>query len=122
MSGIQTYKTIEQDTVSARTQERRLLRRVTKALERARDNSPDGRLTPEVAQALLDNQSLWRQFALDVSEDDNALPDQTRADILSLAAFVEQRTTEIVQRRMRVHEGVPGLLDINETIAEGLSD
>lgn len=122
MSGIDTYRAVERETADPRAQERRLLRRVNKALAQARDEAEadDGRITPALASALNDNRSLWRQLAADLADEENQLPDELRAGLISIAGFVERRTSDVLSRRMAVAEGVPGLLEVNESIARGL--
>ena len=71
---------------------------------------------PAYVEALDRNRKLWQAFAIDVSHDENPLPDELRARIFYLAEFTENHTRKILRERVSV---LP-LLEINMAILRGL--
>jgi flagellar protein FlaF len=60
-------------------------------------------------RALKYNQLLWSIIQADVAEKDNALPEELKANLMSLSIFVDKQTSK-------------GLTNINLNIAEGLME
>jgi len=70
--------------------------------------------------ALRANWRLWTIFQASVIEPDCALPDETRANLLSLANFVDKQTVQLLAKLDP--DKVDGLVNINRQISEGLLD
>ncbi len=70
----------------------------------------------ERVTALHKNRQLWGILADDVSGDANALPDELRAQILSLARFTDQHTNKVLKDKGPVDI----LIEINTSIMRGL--
>lgn len=85
--------------------------RITSSLK-AGASAPFSRLV----QALHDNRKLWTLLAADVSDDQNALPSEVRAQVFYLAEFVSQHTSKVLQQA----GSVDVLIDINSAILRGL--
>ncbi|WP_151718863.1 flagellar biosynthesis regulator FlaF [Gemmobacter serpentinus] len=108
------YGRLETPLRSARQIEYDLLARVTQRLTRAaqdKDRNFTGFIT-----ALHENTRLWRAFALDVAQAENALPDGLRARIVYLFRFTEQHGRKVMQG----HGSVDILIEINTAIMRGL--
>jgi flagellar protein FlaF len=71
---------------------------------------------PELAQALTDNNKLWRIFAMDLASADNPLPQDLKNDLSDLAKFTSQHTSKVLQRKAHVGP----LVEINTAIMRGL--
>lgn len=69
-----------------------------------------------LVKALHDNRRLWTLLAADVSDQQNGLPEATRAQIFYLAEFVAQHTSKVLNRT----DSVDVLIDINSAILRGL--
>ena len=69
-----------------------------------------------LAEALHDNRKLWQIFRTDVISEDNGLPDGLKEQILSLAAFTTQHTSQVLARKA----GIGPLVEINTAIMRGL--
>ncbi|MEL7211321.1 MAG: flagellar biosynthesis regulator FlaF [Pseudomonadota bacterium] len=69
-----------------------------------------------LVRALHDNRRLWALLAADVSDDNNQLPQNVRAQIFYLAEFVAQHTSKVLQKKGDVEV----LIDINSAILRGL--
>jgi flagellar biosynthesis activator protein FlaF len=63
------------------------------------------------------NRRLWAQLADDCAQPDNALPEGTRAQIISLSLFVHRTTSQV----MRQESDIDTLIDLNRTMMQGLS-
>lgn len=88
--------------------------RVTRALKASCAASPEAFAAR--ARALSDNRRLWAVLALDLADDRNTLPDQTRLQLLNLAQFVMNESDRILggQGELEV------LVDINSAVMRGL--
>jgi flagellar biosynthesis activator protein FlaF len=71
---------------------------------------------PALAQAIGQNQRLWGLLARDLTGDDNSLPIELRAQLLSLAEFVRKHSYAVLGGRASVEP----LIDINTSIMRGL--
>lgn len=70
----------------------------------------------ELASALSDNRRLWGILAVDLASEENKLPVELRAKILSLANFVDQHTRQVLLKKV----SADALIDINVAIMRGL--
>jgi flagellar biosynthesis activator protein FlaF len=71
---------------------------------------------PRLAEAVLDNQRLWGTLAEDLMHDANALPVTLRAQLVSLAKFVQRHSLAVLGGRA----SIAPLIDINTAIMKGL--
>lgn len=83
-----------------------------------------GKWQEDTDHALLDsalkyNQALWSVFQAELLEDKGRLPEQLRENILSLSAFVDRRTFEVMAYPEPSKLEI--LININRGLAEGLS-
>lgn len=69
-------------------------------------------------KALKYNQLLWSIVQADVAEEDNALPDELKANLMSLSLFVDRQTTKALSESSE--ELFDSLISINLNISEGL--
>jgi flagellar protein FlaF len=70
------------------------------------------------ASALKFNQLLWTIIQADIVDQENQLPDQLKANILSLSIFVDRQTIKALADTSEKHLDV--LININKNLAEGL--
>lgn len=101
-------------TESPRDIEYRLFGQVTRALL---DIAPLPRTDPKVIDAIDWNRRLWSAMALDCANNDNAMPPQIRAGVISLSMFVARYSSQVMTQSMPVDP----LIDINRTIMQGLA-
>jgi flagellar protein FlaF len=71
-------------------------------------------------RALKYNQMLWSIVQNDVSQSDNALPEELKANLMSLSIYVDKQTTAGLKDP--TDELFDGLISINLNIAEGLME
>lgn len=97
---------------SARDAEYDVISRVTRLL---RQSDRSGR-SPEAVMAVHRNNELWTLLATDLADPGNALPEATKAGLLSLAAFSLRHGHAVL-----AGEGTTEvLIDINMAILKGL--
>jgi flagellar biosynthesis activator protein FlaF len=107
------YKAIIRRTVGPRDIEHRVFAQITAALQEAA--SPDAHFTKRI-QAAHRNRELWQTLACDLAGDDNALPDDLRAKLISLAIWVTGETSRVI----RDGASLQPLIDVNSSIMQGL--
>lgn len=96
--------------------------RLSRAIEAARPQDPNHqteslRVTPELAEALEANRKLWAVLATELAHPDNALPDELKARLLSLAGFVLGQTDRILGKAPADPDA---LVDVNTAVMRGL--
>ena len=87
---------------------------VTKALS---DTAARGQEPESWAEALNWNRRLWMTLQLDLANDTNRLPEALRAQLISVAIWVDRHTSLV----LRGDGEVEPLISVNRTIMEGLS-
>ncbi len=112
---LQAYRSASQQAESPRDLEYRLFSEVTRSLVAASE-AERGDLQTRM-RALDWNRRLWSVLAGDCANDANALPDQLRANIISLGLFVNRHTSEVMTRG----ESFEPLIEINRSIMQGLT-
>lgn len=112
---LQTYQDAYQRTQNTTEMpwqtEYRLFAQVTRAL--IESSKQDFK---EKAKALNWNRRLWMTLQADCSKDENALPDEIRAGIISLAIWVDKYSRKVSQDQLDI---VP-LVEVNRAIMDGL--
>lgn len=97
-----------------RSTEYQIFARITHRLSNASLENIEGFIN--LAEAIHDNRRLWTILASDVSDKDNGLSPQLRAQIFYLAEF-----TEIHSRKVLAKEAsVDALIEVNTAIMRGL--
>ncbi|MEE2745871.1 MAG: flagellar biosynthesis regulator FlaF [Pseudomonadota bacterium] len=84
-------------------------------LDQARQNIED---EEACEKALQYNQLLWSIVQADVSQGENTLPDELKANLISLSIFVDKQTTKGLANPSE--EIFDELISINLNISEGL--
>ncbi len=120
MSGIDAYKRTMNQTQSSRDAEYRLLGQVTAALIAAKDILPAAKADPvkmaKVADALSWNKQVWDVFVEEAAAEDNRLPKELRAAIVSLGIWVTRETLSAIDS----DGAIEALIAVNKDIMKGL--
>jgi flagellar protein FlaF len=111
---LRAYQQAAQRAETPRDVEYRLFSVVTRALMDVKDK-PRADVQAWIG-ALHWNRRLWAQLADDCAQVDNALPESTRAQIISLSLFVHRTTSEV----MRQESSIDDLIELNRTMMQGL--
>jgi flagellar protein FlaF len=110
---LHAYQSARSRAETPRAAEARLLSQITGELMDAQAARLSG---GALIQPLHRNREMWCTSASDCAAPGNALPETLRAQIISLALFVDRFTTEVMMGR----EKIETLIDLNRTIMEGL--
>ena len=122
---VSAYKRTLRDNQSPRDVERQILNRVTKELGTYAQSfdeaeSLDARMTILAGGLRLshfENLRLWSMFKADLQNPDNQLPAEFRAQLISLAYFVERQSNMVIGARGKIAP----LLAINRSLIDGLA-
>ena len=108
------YAPTQMPAQTPRSLEARLFSKVTSMLKRA----ATGQIGyAEKVKALHDNRQMWATFAANVTDDDNGLPPQLRAQLFYLAEFTEKHSREVLNGTAEID----ALIDINSAVLRGLN-
>lgn len=111
--GYSAYQQAQNSTQDPRDVEYRLLANVTHALKQASENPND---VKQRVDAVLWNRDVWAAFRLDLMSDQNQLPDELRASLISISIWVQKESMEAMEG-----EGdIDALIDVNRNIMAGL--
>lgn len=122
---VSAYKKTMRETETPRSIERRIFSRITAELSKnvtAFDEAESETarrliLTGSLQPALVENTRLWNALRADLGHPDNQLPDELRAQLISLALFVDRQTTAVLGGTGKL----AALVAINKAIIEGLA-
>ena len=98
-----------------REAEYRLMSQITGDMINARDSGLKG---VALMPALGRNREAWIAFSTACGAPGNQLPDQLRANIISIALWVERYTSDVVTGR----DSIEDLITVNKAIIEGLNE
>ena len=110
---LKAYQNAQLVTEDPRQTEYRVFGQVTGALISAQKAGKSG---GPLAEAVDWNRKLWRTLAADCLDDRNQLPQDLRAQIVSLSLWVTRYSKEVT----RQGASLDPLIDINRTIMQGL--
>jgi flagellar protein FlaF len=113
-----TYKSVQKATMSDREIEASVLTKAALKLKSCQDNWDAYERDANLDEALKFNQLMWSIFQGELSKPDNPLPKKLREDILSLSAFIDKRTFDIMAYPLP--EKLTIIININLNLAAGL--
>jgi flagellar protein FlaF len=113
---LRAYQQAAQRAETPRDVEYRLFAQVTRALLDVKSKPR------EDLRAWIDvlhwNRRIWAALADDCAQPGNALPEATRAQVISLSLFVHRTTSQVMRREADVDT----LIELNRTMMQGLSN
>lgn len=112
---IQAYQRAATQAETPRDLEYRAFAHVTSRLIKAKEGGAFA--LGALSEALSENRRLWTELALDCSSPQNQLGAPLRAQIISLALFVERHSIAVIRDDAEIEP----LIDINRSIMEGLA-
>jgi flagellar protein FlaF len=107
------YQNARSRAETPRAAEFRLMSQITGEMMDAETAGLKGAM---LMQPLHRNREMWSAFATDCGATGNGLPNELRAQIISLGLWVERFTSDVVAGREPIGE----LISLNRTIMEGL--
>jgi flagellar biosynthesis activator protein FlaF len=105
---------LEETPQTARAREKMALEHSVSLLRGASDRGPESR---EAIEALHFCRRLWAALLEDLAHSDNQLPNQLRADLISIGIWIMREAEEI---RLGRSKNFKGIIDVTTAIAEGL--
>ncbi len=114
------YKDIQQTTDTGRSLEAQILLKASFKLQQIQNNW-GAKVNSELIDALQYNQKLWSILQGEMLQDSNPLPQEIKANILSLSIFVDKRTFEIIANPDTDAAKLNILIKINKELATSLT-
>jgi flagellar protein FlaF len=111
---LDAYRRNQLNAEHPRSMERRLLAEITSEMISAADQGLSG---SALMPSLHRNRELWSVWSATCLDNDNALPPEIRATIVSLALWVGRFTSEVVAGR----EEIEPLVSVNRSIISALA-
>lgn len=111
---LDAYRQAQRAAESPREAEYRLFAQVTRALISAEKG---GVLDHAFVDAIDWNRRMWSTFANDCGLPGNGLPEQLRAQIISISLWVGRYSSDVIQRKA----SMDALIDVNRAIMDGLA-
>ena len=111
---LEAYRKAQRVAESPREAEYRLFAQVTRALI---DADKSGVRDYIFIDAIDWNRRMWSTFSTDCGLPGNGLPDQLRAQIISIALWVGRYSSDVVQKKAPMDP----LIDVNRAIMDGLA-
>jgi flagellar protein FlaF len=105
---------LDETPQSARERERQALERSIELLQAAQ---AAGARSREAVEALLFVRKLWSFLIEDLAKADNDLPNQLRADLISIGLWIMREADQI---RLEKSENFKGIIEVSVTIRDGL--
>lgn len=111
---LNAYQRTLKSTESPRNTEYRLFAEITRDLMTAKQR---GKVDAVLVEAVDRNRKLWLALATDCADENNLLPKETRAGIISLSIWVQKYSRDVIRKG----EDITDLIDINRNIMKGLN-
>ena len=111
---VHKYKSAQSTTETPRQTEYRLFAEITRALIGAKGKD---RLDSSFFEAIDWNRRLWLTLQMDLATEENVFPDDLKAQIISLAIWVDKHSSRV----LRGDATVDSLITVNRTVMEGLA-
>ena len=111
---VQKYKSAQSSTENPRQTEYRLFADITRALMACRGKEQHD---ASFYHAVDWNRRLWLTLQMDAASQENKLADALKAQIISLAIWVDKHSSRV----LRGDANVEALIDVNRTVMEGLA-
>lgn len=105
---------MEDDVTDAKDRERQALSKSLELLDAAQNDSGQYRLTVE---ALYYTRRVWVRFIEDLKHPENQLPNELRANLISIAIWILKECERI---RKRESSNFQGIIDVTTIIRDGL--
>ncbi|MCB1452202.1 MAG: flagellar biosynthesis regulator FlaF [Rhizobiaceae bacterium] len=110
-----SYADIQTDSVAdARDRERQLLTRSIELLAKAMEAGPK---SPDRVEALHFVNRIWTAFLEDLGSDENELPQELRANLISIGLWMLREAEAVRQGRSQNYEG---MIEVSQIIRDGI--
>jgi flagellar protein FlaF len=106
---------LDETPQGARQRERQAIDR---SIELLRAAEKAGTQSREAVEALLFARKLWSILIEDLAKQENDLPQQLRADLISIGLWVMREAEQI---RLEKSDNFKGIIEVSQTIRDGLA-
>jgi flagellar protein FlaF len=114
---VKAYEQSQNANLTPRAIEATALTKAAVMLEEAKNNESD---MDAFKKAVRFNHLLWTIIQADITEEENKLPDEIKANIMSLSIFIDKQTTKALQDSS--HAVLQSMIDVNKNLAAGLRE
>lgn len=114
---LKAYQGAQQQNMTPRQAEAMAFTKAAGMMEEAKRTPGDGSV---LAQALRFNQLFWTILQADITDPNNQLPNEIKANIMSLSIFVDKQTSKVL--RSGDANDLDALININRNLAMGLRE
>jgi len=108
---VAAYQKANQNTEGPKQTEYRAFAIFTRALEQAEAEGPVA-----IVKAVADNRQLWLTLQIDLASEENKLPLELKAQLISIAIWVDKYSVSAMKREASLEP----LITVNKQIMEGL--
>ena len=116
--GINSYQSIQKETMSGRETEARVLSQAALKLKKCQENWDSETRRTELEEAFEYNHQIWSIFQGELTKPDHPMNKELRQNILNLSVFIEGRIYET--RAYPAPEKLTAIININNSLAAGL--
>ena len=116
--GINSYQSIQKETMSGRETEARVLSKAALKLKECQENWDSGTRRTELEEAFEYNHQIWSIFQAELTKPDHPMDRELRQSILNLSVFIEGRIYDT--RAYPEPEKLTAIININNGLAAGL--
>lgn len=116
--GINTYQSVQKETMSGRETEARVLSKAALKLQRCQENWDSKNRRADLEEAFEYNQRIWSIFQTELTKPDHPMDKELRQDLLNLSIFIEGRIYDT--RAYPDPEKLTAIININNGLAAGL--
>jgi flagellar biosynthesis activator protein FlaF len=117
---LEAYRTVHKTTISGRDIEAAALTNAALKLTECQNNWDAADREDKLNEALRINQMIWTILQSELSKEDNPIPKQLKADLLSLSLFIDKRIFEVMAYPSP--EKLTTIININLNLAAGLRE
>ena len=116
--GINSYQSIQQETMTGRETEARVLSKASLKLKECQANWDSETRRTDLEEAFEYNHKIWSIFQSELIKPDHPMEKELRQNILNLSVFIEGRIYDT--RAYPAPEKLTAIININNGLAAGL--
>ena len=116
--GIDTYQSVQKETMSGRETEARVLSKAALKLKECQKNWGSENRQAELEEAFQYNERVWSVFQSELTKPDHPMDRELRQNLLNLSIFIDKRIYDT--RAYPDPEKLTAIININNSLATGL--
>ncbi len=117
-NAVNSYQSVDKETMSGRETEARVLTQAALKLKDCQRNWDAPDLKDRLSAALKYNQRIWSIFQVEMTKDDNPLPQNIKMNVLALSRYIDKRIIDAMA--FPESDKLTMIININQNIAAGL--